>query len=155
MTPFKITWEAPEFEFYEKEISWYWLSIIIAALMIAFSIWERDFLFGFFVVVAEILLLVWGNRQPRIFTFILSETDFSIGNEKHYAIREFDAWSVGPDIHGFTEVIWNFKSRVKLPLKTLVPSETVQDIREHVKTFLRETEYQLSFLDAIEKLLRF
>ena len=64
MASFEITWEAPEFEYRPKSVSWYWISIIIAAAIIAFAIWERNFLFGIFIVIAEILFIAWGNETP-------------------------------------------------------------------------------------------
>ena len=53
MAKFETTWEAPEFEYREKEVSWYWISIIAAALIIAFSVWEKDFLFAMVCVGGE------------------------------------------------------------------------------------------------------
>ncbi len=57
MATFEINWEAPEFEYREKDVSWYWISIIAAAAIIAFSVWQRNFLFGFFIVIAEMLVI--------------------------------------------------------------------------------------------------
>ena len=71
---FEVVWDAPEFEYREKGISWYWLSIIAAACIIAFAAWFRNFLFGFFIVIAEILFIVWGNRQPRTVEFKLDDS---------------------------------------------------------------------------------
>lgn len=64
MTSFEIKWQAPEYEYREKTVSWYWISIVVAALVIAFSVWQKNFLFGFFIVIAEMLFIVWGNRTP-------------------------------------------------------------------------------------------
>jgi len=35
MAKFEILWEAPEYEHREKGVSWYWITIIVAAIMIA------------------------------------------------------------------------------------------------------------------------
>ena len=83
MAKFETTWEAPEFEYREKEVSWYWISIIAAALIIAFSVWQKDFLFGFFIVIAEMLFIVWGNKAPRTLTFTLTDTELNIGDTSH------------------------------------------------------------------------
>lgn len=68
-TSFLMAWEAPEFEHREKDISWYWISIIVATLIIAFAVWQKNFLFGFFIVIAEILFVLWGNEKPRTVEF--------------------------------------------------------------------------------------
>jgi hypothetical protein len=88
---FETTWEAPEFEYRPKNISWYWLSIIVSAAIIAFAIWERNFLFGIFIVIAEILFIAWGNETPATIHFVLTENDLSIGEAKHYHVTLIDS----------------------------------------------------------------
>ena len=61
----EIQWHAPEFEYRAKTMSWYWLSILLAVVILALAVWQKNFLFGIFVIVAEILILVWANREPR------------------------------------------------------------------------------------------
>ena len=42
-----IEWQAPAFRYYPKDVSWYWLSFIIAILIMAFAIWQNNFLLPF------------------------------------------------------------------------------------------------------------
>lgn len=155
MPKFEIAWDAPEFEYREKDVSWYWVSIIVAAAIIAFAVWFRNFLFGFFMVVAEILLIVWGNRAPRRVAFSVSDEGVAIDNRKFYEFKEFESWSadiVNPDWH---EMFFNFRSRIKPPLKILVPTDELTELRAALKTILKEVEHESSLLDSIEKFLRF
>ena len=92
MASFTITWQAPEFQYREKGVSWYWLSIIVVAAIIAFAIWQRNFLFGVFMVIAEILLIVWANAVPKVFDFSLTENDLAIGEAKNYRISLFESF---------------------------------------------------------------
>ena len=154
-TKFEITWNAPEFEYREKDVSWYWISIIIAALIIAFAVWFKNFLFGFFMVVAEILLIVWGNRAPREMSFAVSDDGVSVGSSKFYTFKEFESWSADALDDEWHEVFFNFRSRVKPALKLLVPTEELTELRANLKTILKEVEHQASLLDSIEKFLRF
>ena len=84
--PQEIAWEAPEFEYRHKDISWYWISIIVAVVCIGFAAWQKNFLFGFFVLVAEILILAWANQQPAIFNFRLTEKGLFIQNKNQTII---------------------------------------------------------------------
>ena len=77
MAQFHTEWSAPEFEYRPKSVSWYWISIICAAAIIAFAIWEQNFLFGIFVVIAEILLIAWGNEMPATVSITLTESELS------------------------------------------------------------------------------
>ena len=155
MAQFEIAWEAPEFEYREKDISWYWITIIIAALIIAFSVWERNFLFGFFIVIAEILVIMWGTQKPRTFTFALNDSGIEVGEHKFHALKEFESWSAAEIDDEWTEIAFNFRARLKIPLKIMAPHDKLDEIRKNLKLVLREVEHETSLLDAIEKLIKF
>ena len=155
MANFEITWYAPEFEYREKDVSWYWMTIIVAALIIAFSVWERNFLFGFFIVIAEILVIAWGNREPAEIEFVLNDNGISVGSHKFHSLKEFESWSTEEVADDFAELGFNFRAKLRTSLKVLVPQELVPEIRSHLKLILREVEHQTSLIEAIEKILRF
>ena len=47
-----IVWQIPEYEYRSKDVSWYWISLIAAIVLFAFAIWQKNFLFAIFVVIA-------------------------------------------------------------------------------------------------------
>jgi hypothetical protein len=155
MAKFEITWEAPEFEYRDKGVSWYWLSIIIAAIIVAFSVWTRNFLFGFFIIIAEMLFIVWGNKAPRTITFKMNDVNVEIDEHKIYPLKEFESWSADASGGEWIEMLFNFRSRLKTPLRILVPETKLEEVRANLKAILKEVEYQQTLLDSIEKLLRF
>jgi hypothetical protein len=155
MAKFEIKWEAPEFEYREKEVSWYWISIIAAALIIAFSVWQKDFLFGFFIVVAEMLFIVWGNKVPAVVDFTLTDTEIDIGGYKTYAMKEFESWSAESDGVEWADVMLYFRSHIHPPLALIVPEEKMAEVRTNMKLVLKEIEHQPTLIDSIEKFLRF
>lgn len=155
MAQFSIEWQAPEFEYREKEVSWYWISIIIACVIVAFAVWERNFLFGFFVVIAEMLFVSWGDRAPRLVHFDLTDKEIAIDGKKFYPMGQLETWSADHLDDEWTELIFSFKAKLKTPLKLLAPTGLIEEIRKNLKTALRETEHQPTLLDALEKLVRF
>lgn len=154
MAGFQIDWQAPEYEFREKGVSWYWISIIVAAVIVAFSVWQRNFLFGVFIVIAEILFLVWGSHMPRIVSFSLTETALSVPGKIHL-LKEFEAMSIDDLGNGWTELILYTRARLRTPLKVLLPENRTDELRKALAPTLREVPYEPTLLDAIEKLLRF
>jgi hypothetical protein len=155
MASFEIKWEAPEFEYREKGVSWYWLSIIIAAIIVAFSVWQKNFLFGLFIVLAEVLFIVWGNRVPRTVEFAANENGITVDEVRSYSFKDFENMSVDTPVDGFAEIVFVFRARFKTPLKVLFPAEYLAAFRANMKTILKEVPYEPTLLDAIEKLLRF
>jgi hypothetical protein len=171
MAQFEVNWIAPEFEYREKDVSWYWITIIVAACIVAFAVWERNFLFGFFVVLAEILVIVWANREPRELAFALTDNGLSIGfpdilsdetpdevipgGEKFHSLKEFESWSAEEIEEGWHEIAFNFHAKLRTPLKILAPSEALDETRKNLKLLLREVEHQTTLIESIEKLIRF
>lgn len=154
MAKFEMSWEAPEFEYHEKDVSWYWISIIIAALIIAFSVWERNYLFGLFVVIAEVLIILWANQEPPIVLFTLRDDGLEVGTAKFHTLKEFESWSAdGGD--PWVEMKFNFRAKLKTPLALTAPADTLDEIRKNLKPLLPEVEHEITLIEAIEKLLRF
>ena len=155
MAAFALHWSAPEFEYRDKDISWYWISIIVACVIVAFAVWERNFLFGFFVVVAEMLFVSWGDRSPRVIHFELTDRELVIDGKKFYPLGQIESWSADHLDDEWTEIIFAFKAKLKTPLKILAPTHLMDELRKNLKTVLRETDYQPTLIDALEKLIRF
>ena len=155
MAKFQVVWEAPEFEYRDKDVSWYWISMIIAALMIAFAVWQKDFLFGFFIVVAEILFIVWGNREPRVAAFTLTDEEIDIGGYKSHAMHEFESWSADETGGDWAELSLYFRAHLRTPLTVILPEDRLPAVRAGLRTVLREIPHEPTLIDAIEKFLRF
>ena len=156
MNPFEIKWQAPEFEYREKGVSWYWVSIIIAALLIGVSVWQKNFLFGFFVVLAEILMLSWANRKPSLVEFTLTEKGLSVGGQKFHAYADIESFSAeeyaeqeGPDLY------FQFKKRLRTMVKIKTPKARFHEILKALNTFLPQVKHEPSLLDAFEEFVGF
>lgn len=156
MAPFEIKWQAPEYEFRPKGVSWYWISIIVAVLFVAFAAWQKNFLFGFFVLIAEILILAWANREPPLVEFVLNEKGLAVGGRKSYAYAEMESWSV--DDFGETDwpsLFFQFHKRLKPALKIRVPKSRVPDLQKALKGTLPQVEHEHSMLDTLEEFIGF
>ena len=155
MAQFHTEWSAPEFEYRPKGVSWYWISIICAAAIIAFAIWEQNFLFGIFVVIAEILLIAWGNEIPATVNMTLTENDLSIGAAKHYETKLFENFSVDEQNDDWAELFFTFKTKLRTPLKVMIPKAKIDEVRENLQTIMHEIEFEPSLLDSLEKIIGF
>jgi hypothetical protein len=155
MASFEIKWQAPEYEYREKTVSWYWISIVVAALVIAFSIWQKNFLFGFFVVVAEILFIVWGNRTPRMVNFTMNEAGIQVEEGKLHPLRDIESMSVDPLGDGWAELAFIFRAKLRVPFKVIFPEGRLTELRNALKDAIKEVPYEPTIIDSIEKLLRF
>ncbi|MEK7608837.1 MAG: hypothetical protein AAB495_04630 [Patescibacteria group bacterium] len=152
----EVMWDAPEFEHRPKTVSWYWITIIAAALLVGVAVWQRNVLFGIFVVIAEVLILVWAEREPRNITFHLSEKHISIDENKRHALDEFVSFSID-DGHEeeIMEAFLRFKSHFRPILRVRIPSEKLVTARQVLQSKLPESKFEPALLDVIERFLGF
>jgi len=154
----EIKWSAPEFAYYPKGNSWYWWSIIITLLLLGFAIWQKNFLFAFFIVVAELLVLSWGSRKPALVDFKLDEKGLTIGGIKFYSYAELKSFGVSdmqPADEKLEEIVVYFKQRLRTGLNLLVPKDKETDVAAMLAKKIPKVEVELTILDAVERFLRF
>ena len=155
MASFEIKWRAPEFEYREKTMSWYWLSIAGAALLLGVAVWQKNFLLAVFIVLAEILFLFWGNREPELLDFVLSDKGFAIGTNKFYPYSEIKDFGVGEVEGEWGVVVFTFSRSFRPVMQVIVPKTNLPDLQKSLKLFLPQVEVQETITDALERFLKF
>jgi len=153
----EIVWEAPQFEYYPKSALWYWTTILIAIIFLAFAIWQKNFLFAIFILIAEILILIWGNEKPEILKFKLNDEGLYIGENNFYNINDIKSFSCAKSVFpGFWDFKIYFKRNFSLELKILIPEGFYEEIKDFfLQKNIKEREYEESFFDIIQRLIKF
>jgi len=153
----EINWEAPEFEYYPKGIIWFSITIFIAVLLLAIAIWQKNFLFGIFILIAEILILIWGNREPHILKFKIDDDKIYAGENNSYRIESISGFAFTKSIMpGFWDLKIYLKNRLGSEVKFIIPEEIYEDIRLFfIQKNISEKEYDESFIESLQKLAGF
>jgi len=151
----EIKWQAPEFEYREKGTSWFWLSIIIAVFLLALGIWQKNFLFVSFVLIAEMLVLTWAGKEPRMVEFKLDAKGLTVPPNKFYAWSEMEKFSAEEDDGEWQNILVHFKTRIRPALKIYISKERLPLVRKIFRGMSREVDRETSLSDALEKFLRF
>ena len=60
-----FVWETPAFERFDRGRLWYIAMSGIALLLVAYAVWQANFLFAFIILLAAIILVIAGNEKPR------------------------------------------------------------------------------------------
>ena len=156
MNPFLIEWRAPEFEYHPKGVTWYWVTIIASVLLVAIAVWQKNFLFGFFIVIAEILILVWGNREPDVHDFKITEHGITIEGRHFYPIREiasfasFEDWS-----EEWSTIILDLKAHLRPSVRIHLPRARFSEIERGFRAIIPLVHKEESLIDILEKFLGF
>lgn len=153
----KIEWRAPEHEYYPKSLIWFWTTIIIAILFLILSIWQKNFLFSIFIIIAEILILIWGSYEPKIINFKITNDEILVGENNFYSFNTISSFSSGPSIMpDLSEIKINFKNKLSFSISILVPVSILEEVKKiFYEKNIPEVEHEEHFIDYIQKILRF
>jgi hypothetical protein len=158
-----VEWQAPAFKYYPKDVSWYWLSLIIAIILVAFAVWQKNFLFAVFVFLAEIMIFTWAGRRPELIKFKIDDKGISLAG-KIYNYSDLEKFCLRPDKDEipresastvYEELILKRKTHLNPYFKILVEAKISSQVREILSQKLTEEEYEDSLLEGIFKWLRF
>ncbi len=150
----KITWEAPEFIYHPKTVTWYWVSILLTLFFLAFAIYQQNFLFIVFVVVAEILFIVWSRELPQMVQFSVEKDGVRIGEKYFHPFEEITAFSIYDHAHG-SELVLRRKNRITPHVKVPLTNEHVEIVEIFLRERLPQKDHEDSLIDSLFHLIRF
>ncbi len=151
-----IEWRAEEFEYRAKDASWYWLSIMIAVVLLTIAIWQKNLLFAFFILVAEVLMLVWGSQVPEVLEFSLGKEKLRIGDRKEYPLREISEYSLMDAERDPIPFILVFRNHYRPSVRVLVPKDKAEEARKYFREAnVKEVEHEHTLIDTLEDFLGF
>lgn len=153
-TKTKLSWRAPDFEYYPKDISWFWWSIAFAVAILAIALWQKNFLFAVFIVVAETMVVAWSNKPPTFFQLTLDEKGVSVGNS-FYPYSDIEHFSVLEGSGEFAEIILKNKKRLSQFVTVRIDKNLLPKAKEILLTYLPEQEYEEPLPDSLARVIKF
>ena len=149
-----IKWQAPEYYYHEKDVSWYWLVVILAIVITAIALWQRNFLFAVFTVIASGTLLAWGYRKPSLIDFELNDQGLKI-DENFHSKDSFSNFSIIKESDEWGKLLLKKKSKISNILAIPIPSNEFDKVKQYCLNFWTEAELKESMIDDISNLLKF
>lgn len=151
----EIKWQAPEFIYRRKTLGWYWLTIFAAVALIGIAVWQKNFLFGIFIVIAEILVLVWAEKPPRLVPMALTREGVAIEGALRYPYLDLASFTVDDrEEEPFARLGLRFKN-FRPPAAIQVPKEKLADVKAILRIAVPYVEGDRSFFDALEEFTNF
>ena len=88
----RIRWSGFEFEYREKTADWFWaVGIIVVSLAVIAIIYDNA-LFGVFIAIAGVMLIMTGRKEPRILDYELTEKGLLINDTLYPHIHFYSFW---------------------------------------------------------------
>lgn len=150
-----LTWSAPEFEHVEKSTTWYWGSMVVAVVLMAIALWQKNFLFAVFIMVAELAIFMLSEEKPKMWDFTIDHRGVTIEGHKLYKYSTITMY----DIHGFSdeyhELLLQTKSKVHHYIKLFIRVEDEYRVEELLDRYAVRGEIEKTFMETLERLLGF
>ena len=148
-----IAWEAPEAEHIEKSATWYWASMAVAIALIAIALWQKNFLFAVFIVIAELAVFMFAGEKPKMWEFTIDEEGVTIEGHKTYKYSTISLYDIHQFSDEYKELVLQTKSKVHHYLKIFIHAEDEKRIREALDKKVSHGEIEVSFLEFLERLI--
>ena len=129
-------WSFPEFERHQREQGWYVGAAVIVVLLIIYSIWAANFLFGLITIITALTVLLFHNSD-NIVKFKITEDGLFVNN-KFFDYKEINNFYIiyePPQVKMlYFEPKSIFNPRIPIPLEDQDPVK----IREVLRRYLQE-----------------
>lgn len=149
-----MKWRAYEFIYYPKTSGWYLVNLLIVLTLILFALWQKNFLLIIFLVIAEILVLVWANREPKELEFELNDKGIRVENNLQYYFNDLEGFAIKEN-EDLSEIFILQKTKFRPVVKIPLPKGLTFQVRNFMLKFLPEKEIEESFLDSLSKIIGF
>lgn len=155
MNKFEIVWTAPEYEHRPKSPGWYWTSILVAVIILGIAVWQQNYIFAVFVIMAEMLIIVWGNREPRMIDFKINERGLYVGSS-FYPYAHITSFSYTDHDHTeWADVIFYFEKRLQGEVKFHFPKNRLNELQGDLLNMAPLVVHEESLLDTFERFFGF
>lgn len=158
----EISWQAPEFEYHPKDVSWYWMSVIIAVVLIGLALWQQNLLFILFVAIAWLAVVSVANHFPVVWEFHADKIGVRVQKagsatapRKEYPWKDIEGFDVHPGGEAHVDLILKLRSRFAPFLTLVVHTDDEERIKNFFLAFVPQKEYHPSLADALAKLVGF
>jgi hypothetical protein len=144
------SWEAPEFESYEKSLKWYIFALIFICTMAGWGIVINSPIMSITFILIGIVGYIQTHRKPRILTFSITTEGVLAGREfyPYENMHSFWIFYDPPHIKAISlHTAANLLPYVHIPLE----DEDPVNIREFLLENLAEVEQDHNIIDTIER----
>lgn len=149
----EITWSGPEFKYYHKEPSWYWINAIIAGTLFLIALYQKNILLAIFIAITELTIIMLAKRLPKTIEFKINEDGIHFGKMSFYSHDELSGFDIRKENSEISELVLVTNSVINPTIKINIPLKDEEEIRNLLKNFLNEVEYEDTFFDSIADLL--
>lgn len=151
-----LDWYSPEYEHRPKTVWWYWGSMIIALIILVIAIWQENYLFAGIVIIGEILVIVWANREPRSIHFNLTENNLEVDKHHKYRWEDLVGFGIADDLDENNPRLYLFrKEHFHTPVIINIPRAKRSAVEAFIEAKLPRYDISSSLSEVVDEFTKF
>ena len=151
----EICWRAAEFDYKDKDVSWFWITGLAMTILAMIALWQKNFFFFVFLVLAGIMVLIFGKKRPRVFDFKIDEKGVHVGDMNFYPFKDLVGFDINVRPGRLDEVVFRRHSYMDAILKLPADSKTAEKAGSFLLGKVKKFKYEETLVELIADLLGF
>lgn len=143
-----ISWRAAERSYIKKDASWYFIIVGPALLLVVISLWQQNFFFAVFIILATLVLISFGKRKPRVVDFRIDEHSVMIDHQI-FDYENLDSFTVKERPGMLDEIVIKRKSAIAPLMHMPIDDNLAKKAEEVLERKLEKFEYEENFFDIL------
>ncbi|MCX6781540.1 MAG: hypothetical protein NTW66_00220 [Candidatus Magasanikbacteria bacterium] len=131
------SWSFREYEKFNRGKRWYWITGLLAALLIAYAVYTANYLFALIIVLFGIIIFLQDMNEPAELDFALTDTGIVVGT-KYYPFSELEKYWIVYNPPMVKVLYFEPKSTLKHRLHIPLLDTDPLTLRDYLNQFLIE-----------------
>jgi len=149
-----FSWEISSHDERERTTPFYIVAFCIMIALLVFALWQKNFLFGVFVILAMGTFLFLSMQPSDIHSFSLTNTELIIGHkETQYTYNQFDHFDIVEFSPDDCEIYFVFKDKLKPLLHIRMYRVDIPGISQFLSTKITRATIDPPFIDIFSKII--
>ncbi len=149
-----IEWSAPEFEYREKTVDWFWIVGIATVTLIALAVIFKNMLWGILAAVGGFSIALYGAKKPATVKFKIGPKGILVG-DRMFDYENLESFWINYDPPQKKELIIKSQKTFMPHVKIMLKNEDPEKIRDYLLQFLDEEKIEESLTATIMEIMRF
>lgn len=151
--PSSISWEIERLHNGGKGDWFYFTVLALMSLLLLFAVWQKNFLFGVFVILAVGTIFFLSMQRQQTYAFHLDDRGLLVAKETFYEydrFRHFDIYEFSDEEY---EIFFVFKEKLRPILRIRIYKSDRKKIADFLSRKLPQKKTEPSLLDIFSKIV--
>ena len=150
----QISWRAPEFPHYEKDVIWFTILSVIAAGLFLWALFTKNLIFALLIAISFFSIMTYALKKPAKVDLAITPRGVKI-NKTIYDFDSLKSFWIFYELPEIKEVSLRSKKKIMPYIKIPLGEQNPVEIRRILIKYLPERKHRESLIDNLARALRF